>query len=113
MSKKPRVEEPEDIINPNSLFSGSFFGNNLMDKFAKHFEDFEKNFRELDCQNGFQEIKTFSSVKQFENGKIIKDESQSAHFRNNNGEGFVNIEKVKNGEKKSINRQFGQKQISN
>ena len=98
MSKKFRVEEPDDISDLNGMFSFSVFGKNI--------------FKDLD-KNGFQEVKTFSSVTKYENGKKVVDEQQISHFRNDGGEGFVNLEKIQNGEKKTYKKEFGTKKIQN
>lgn len=93
MSKKFRVEEPDDISDLNGMFSFNVFGRNI-------FKDIGKN--------GFQEVKTFSSVTKYENGKKVVDEQQSSF-----GEGFVNLEKIQNGKKKTYKKEFGTKKIQN
>jgi len=84
-AKEPIVEEPDDsavMMRPDDIFGNfgfGFFGNFLEREF--------KNWENLD--GGYREVRTYSSFKQYENGKIVKQKEDGAHYVNDNGTGFV------------------------
>lgn len=98
MSKK---ETQISRIEPK-LFSDNF----LFNKFSDDIDNFQDHFRELEDRvkktntNGFQEIKYFSSYREYgKNGEIIKDLEKGTHYQNNNGKGFVKALCKKNNNK--------------
>lgn len=90
------------IWNPFSGISEwSIFGNNNeigdinrfsddIDNFSEHFRELENNLMKKSNTNGFQEVRSFTTYKQFgKNGKVINNLERGTHYKYDNGKGFI------------------------
>lgn len=82
---EPIVVEPDDQLVESDRFhvpfGGIFRGNDFFGKFFDDIPDFQKN--------GYYEVKSYSSYKEYKDGKVVKSDEKGYHYKSDNGKGFI------------------------
>lgn len=84
---EPIVVEPDDQLVESDRFhvpfEGIFRGDDFFGKFLGDIPDFQKK--------GYYEVKSYSSYKEYKDGKLVKSDEKGYHYKNDNGKGFMKM----------------------
>lgn len=78
------------VVEPDDEFLSPVTGNNFLKEFNNlWFRDLDFSKDITNFHNSYTEVKKYSSIVEYKNGKLVKKDENGIHYVNDNGKGFL------------------------
>jgi len=82
-SSVPIVEEPDEVVGGSLFSADNFFGGIFGD-----ITNFQEKMKGV---GGFTQVRSFSTYREYDNGKLVRDDSKGYEVVSDNGKGFMRV----------------------